>query len=354
MKTIPGVLIDIDGVIFHDGKPIPGALEALKFLKTPISFVDEEKTSEQIYIPFSFVTNSGGKLEGVKADSINHCFNITDHPYKILKEDVIMNFTPLRPVFKDFKDKLVLALGFGDIESILQDCGVKRYITVDEYTVIFPTSMPEFKSAILTEETTEIRKRVFQRLNLSETMSANDLDIQAVFVLNEPVDWHQSIQIICDVVGRTDKRVHKSLENNTLDHIPVFSANNDFLYSGAFKLPRFANGAFNAMLKFLYLQQYNHELNISLYCKPETTTFKYAEKFLQNKTTHKISNIYMIGDNPKSDIRGANKAGFVSILTRTGVFQGEINDPEDPATYVVQNIYEAIQLICKLEGIKFP
>jgi ribonucleotide monophosphatase NagD (HAD superfamily) len=45
----------------------------------------------------------------------------------------------------------------------------------------------------------------------------------------------------------------------------------------------------------------------------------------------------MIGDNPKSDIRGANSAGWSSILVRTGVFKGE-NDEEDPAKYVVDNI----------------
>jgi ribonucleotide monophosphatase NagD (HAD superfamily) len=34
----------------------------------------------------------------------------------------------------------------------------------------------------------------------------------------------------------------------------------------------------------------------------------------------------MIGDNPKSDIAGANKKGWTSILVRTGVFKGADND----------------------------
>ena len=37
-----------------------------------------------------------------------------------------------------------------------------------------------------------------------------------------------------------------------------------------------------------------------------------------------------IGDNPKSDIRGANDIGWISILVRSGVFKG-VNDPLDPA-----------------------
>ncbi len=48
----------------------------------------------------------------------------------------------------------------------------------------------------------------------------------------------------------------------------------------------------------------------------------------------------MIGDNPKSDIRGANEAGWHSILLRTGMFQGPpgSNDPEDPARDVVDTV----------------
>ena len=50
------------------------------------------------------------------------------------------------------------------------------------------------------------------------------------------------------------------------------------------------------------------------------------EIHLNNFTKDTIGNIYMIGDNPKSDIRGANNAGWKSILVRTGVFKGETND----------------------------
>ena len=43
--------------------------------------------------------------------------------------------------------------------------------------------------------------------------------------------------------------------------------------------------------------------------------------------------IFGIGDNPASDIRGANRAGppWVSVLVRTGVFRGGANSASDPA-----------------------
>lgn len=33
-----------------------------------------------------------------------------------------------------------------------------------------------------------------------------------------------------------------------------------------------------------------------------------------------ISNFYMIGDTPESDIQGANNMGWISILVKTGIF----------------------------------
>ena len=71
----------------------------------------------------------------------------------------------------------------------------------------------------------------------------------------------------------------------------------------------------------------------------------------------KISNFYMIGDNPHSDIAGANAKGWVSILVKTGVFLVDAetsehgNDKTHPATYVVENFKEAIALIYRLEKL---
>lgn len=59
----------------------------------------------------------------------------------------------------------------------------------------------------------------------------------------------------------------------------------------------------------------------------------------------------MIGDTPESDIQGANNMGWISILVKTGIFQGEGNDPKYPASYVVEDLEEAIDLIFRLEGI---
>ncbi len=45
----------------------------------------------------------------------------------------------------------------------------------------------------------------------------------------------------------------------------------------------------------------------------------------------------MVGDNPRADIKGANRAGWASFLTQTGIHLGDENDVSNPATVVVQD-----------------
>ncbi len=62
-----------------------------------------------------------------------------------------------------------------------------------------------------------------------------------------------------------------------------------------------------------------------------------------------FTNFYMIGDNPQSDIKGGNNAGWITILVKTGIYQGEGNDKQNPAKYLVNDFKEAIDLIYILE-----
>lgn len=59
-------------------------------------------------------------------------------------------------------------------------------------------------------------------------------------------------------------------------------------------------------------------------------------------------NIYMIGDNPASDIVGGNMYGWNTCLVRTGVFQGGGNDEENPANFgVFANVLDAVKTACR-------
>lgn len=61
-------------------------------------------------------------------------------------------------------------------------------------------------------------------------------------------------------------------------------------------------------------------------------------------------NIYMVGDNPASDIVGGNMYGWNTCLVRTGVFQGGDNDENNPANFgVFKNVLEAVKTAMKKE-----
>merc|ERR1739841_420610 len=83
---------------------------------------------------------------------------------------------------------------------------------------------------------------------------------------------------------------------------------------------------------------------------PEGATYKYADEILMqwmdiiHNEERLPENVYMIGDNPASDIIGGNNYGWNTCLVRTGVFQGGENDEMNPANFgVFKNVLEAIK-----------
>ena len=73
-----------------------------------------------------------------------------------------------------------------------------------------------------------------------------------------------------------------------------------------------------------------------------------------------VDHFVMVGDNPQTDIAGANGAGadWTSVLVRTGVFgahdtDGGVvplgNDYEHPADIVVDDVFDAVTTILQAQ-----
>ena len=70
-----------------------------------------------------------------------------------------------------------------------------------------------------------------------------------------------------------------------------------------------------------------------------------------------VHRVYAVGDNPHTDIAGANDAGvhWTSMLVRTGIFGGGAgadstsNDALHPADFVVADCWAAVQTALELE-----
>jgi ribonucleotide monophosphatase NagD (HAD superfamily) len=56
----------------------------------------------------------------------------------------------------------------------------------------------------------------------------------------------------------------------------------------------------------------------------------------------KLQKVFAVGDNPSSDVAGANAYGWTSILVKTGIFDGKGNSTEFPANLVCEDIEEAV------------
>ncbi|XVE68984.1 hypothetical protein DITRI_Ditri09bG0114000 [Diplodiscus trichospermus] len=96
-------------------------------------------------------------------------------------------------------------------------------------------------------------------------------------------------------------------------------------------------GAFRIALESIFNRINPKGLEYVSYGKPNPFVFKNAEAILSQTQSsssldhsenngvcgsHPFETLYMIGDNPSVDIKGAQQAGhpWFSILTRTGVF----------------------------------
>lgn len=165
-----------------------------------------------------------------------------------------------------------------------------------------------------------------------------------------------------------------------------------------YPLPRFGQGAFRAALESVYTATTGQPLPYTQFGKPYPFTYAFAHGMLrdylreigrssdaeaderaelargaddkakveagdvtglnaqgQDAATPQDStadggdslSVYMVGDNPESDIAGANGHGWKSILVRTGVYRDDQGEPRHQPTIiqddVEQGVYWAIE-----------
>jgi HAD superfamily hydrolase (TIGR01456 family) len=353
MKRIPGIFCDIDGVLLRGKKKIPRSDFAFKYIRQSLSQIDPKNYgSVKEQIPFMCLTNGGGKLEQHKAEEVNVILGVEkDVTKKLNKENVVVNFSPLRPILKEYGHKTVMISGVGNIKMIAEDCGLKNFITCDEYCALFPSLVPISKRNL--EDRYRLLPQIQQRFGLKDQALFDEpFQIDAVFILHDVNRWEENAQIMLDLVSSTNGKIpHKYPTKAMKPHIPVWIVNNDFMYADEFNLPRLAFGPYTLALKTIYNKLYGEDMHINMCGKPERITFEYAKIEAQKLTRTPIGNCYMIGDNPEGDIRGANQMNWTSILVKTGVHKEEGNSTLYPATHVVNDFYDAVKLILEKENI---
>ncbi|ETW01270.1 TIGR01456 family HAD hydrolase [Aphanomyces invadans] len=315
LKKKFGVVFDVDGVLLRGKLPIPGANQVLQHLH-------DTKT------PYAIMTNGGGTTEEKKAEQLSDILKFDIPPTQLC-----LSHTPMRELVSTYENDMVLAVGKScdKTRDVMEHYGFRNVVTVSDLHSHFPASYPDISVP-----------------KVPHHGKYDVHDFRAVFVLMDPIYWGREIQIIMDVLTSHEGKYGTVAED--AQHVNLYSACSDFQYVGEHHLPRYGAGAFRAVMEDLYFRTTGMKLRQTLYGKPERTSYLFAEKVLAkqlNPAAEELATIYMVGDNPYTDIKGAKAAGDVwkSVLTKTGMFQGVGNHVEHPADAVVADVGKGLQWI---------
>lgn len=341
-----GIAFDIDGVVLLGNTPIGGSNKALKRLY---------QDSGDLRIPYIFLTNGGGFRESKRATELSKLLGVN-----ILPCQVVQGHSPFKQLFNRFENEFIVAVGKGEPAAVMAEYGFKNVLSIDEYASYFDGIDPLAK---------------YKKWNIKHAASENSTfkemapticsqRVQAAFIVSDSVDWSRDIQVLCDIL-RTG-----GLPGRETGHQPhLYFANDDLEYQATFPSERLGMGAFRIALESIFNRIHPNPLEYTSFGKPNPLVFQNAELVLKQlvlslcpnprvvnhatSESHRFRTLYMIGDNPSVDIKGARQAGrpWFSILTRTGVFKGKENSSEFPADLVVDTVEEAVEYILRKESI---
>uniref|UniRef100_A0A8C5NQP9 Haloacid dehalogenase like hydrolase domain containing 5 n=1 Tax=Junco hyemalis TaxID=40217 RepID=A0A8C5NQP9_JUNHY len=135
--------------------------------------------------------------------------------------------------------------------------------------------------------------------------------IEGVILFGEPVRWETSLQLIADVL-LSNGNPGAELQDVPYPHLPILACNMDLLWMAEAKMPRFGHGTFLLCLESIYKKVTGKELRYeALIGKPSPITYRYAQHLIQQQAEKQgwkapIRHLYAVGDNPMSDVYGAN------------------------------------------------
>ncbi|XP_034367117.1 haloacid dehalogenase-like hydrolase domain-containing 5 isoform X3 [Arvicanthis niloticus] len=275
-----GLLFDIDGVLVRGHRVIPAALEAFSKLVN---------SQGQLRVPVVFVTNAGNILQHNKAQELSALLGC-----KVDPDQVILSHSPMK-LFLQYHNKQMLVSGQGPLVENARALGFQNVVTVDELRIAFP----------------ELDMVDLQRRPKSMHLRNDFPVIEGVILLGEPVRWETNLQLIMDVL-LSNGNPGTGLATAPYPHLPVLASNMDLLWMAEAKMPRFGHGAFLLCLETIYRKVTGNELRYEgLMGKPSILTYQYAEDVIRQQAERRgwatpIRKLYAIGDNPMSDVYGAN------------------------------------------------
>ncbi|KAJ5728417.1 hypothetical protein N7493_004747 [Penicillium malachiteum] len=336
INTDFALAFDIDGVLMRGGKPIPEAIEAMKYINGENPY--------GIRVPYIFVTNGGGKTEQERCQDLSQQLEIDVSPGQF-----ICGHTPMREMADQYDTVLVVGGEGEKCRVVAEGYGFKNVITPGD---IIKTR----------HDTTPFRKLTDDEFRDSRIVDLDKTQIQAIFVFADSRDWAGDQQIILDCL--VSKNGYLNQRSETFNEgPPLFFSHNDILWSTSHEHSRIGMGALRASVEALYKAIAEKDLETIAFGKPQMGTFKFATRLLQEwcQKSHGIdklpSTVYFFGDTPESDIRGTNDFDKVaenewfSILVKTGVYQ-DGTDPRFAPKEICDNVLDGVKFAVEREQQK--
>jgi len=315
---------DIDGVLVHGDRLIPEGRRALEILNG-----DNELG---IKIPHIFLTNGSGKIEKARCEQLS---KILRNP--VSTDQFIQSHTPMSALSEYYSTVLVVGGEGYRCREVAEQYGFRNIVVPNDIIAWDPTVAPY--RVFTDEERATSRPRDFTKIC-----------IEAILVFSDSRDYATDLQIIMDLLRSRNGRLGTVAEDPVAERIPIYFSQGDLLCPTEHFTPRMSQGAFRIGLEAMYKAHTGVDLERVVYGKPELATYKYADDVLTSwmgelHGEEKLpENVYMVGDNPASDIIGGNMYGWNTCLVRTGVFQGGENDEENPANFgVFPNVLDAVK-----------
>lgn len=335
----------IDGVLMHGSTPIPSATTALRLLS-------------ENSIEFILLTNGGGKSESARTAELSSYLDVPIHTSQF-----IQSHTPFAALATHPELNTVLVIGGdGDLcRHVAKGYGFRNVIIPADILAAYPSVSPF---------TTDKAPAYAQPLPPGE------VKIDAVLVFNDPRDWALDLQVLLDITLSDEGRLGTRRDDNSIKpHVPIYFSNPDLIWANEYHLPRLGQGgfreAFQGIMSALKRAQKSQRglpvLDYNMMGKPHRETYFYAEQVLLqwrekqlkeagfgNQSHGTLKTVYMVGDNPASDIVGANTfkstkgIKWLSVLVKTGVYKEGAKT--NLATAVAEDVLAAVQWAIEAEA----
>lgn len=326
MPKLPAFAFDIDGVLLRGRKAIPQAKAALLLLQ-----------SHQV--PFILMTNGGGMTEAKRTKMVADEIGVAIH-----ESQLVQSHTPIKGMPFDKLERVLVVGGHGDsARECAESYGFKD--------VVLPVDLVSLKPLILPHHAISPHNLQAWLRDISSLIKRPFL---AVMVFNDPRDMNTDMQIIQDVLnseGGVIGTVRRQRSGEPT--VPIIFSNNDFVWANDYPVPRFGQGMLRMCVERVYYELNQQGLKLTILGKPFKVQYDYALKVLASLGVKGDQNVYMVGDNPASDILGANSYGWRLMLVRTGVFRDEDAEYAEalPSDGIHDNVLEAVEHALKAEGV---